>query len=102
MRDSEEIMKEMLWEDDIRHVKLMAEQDLLAARLVELRQSQNIRQDDMPHFSQTSISRIEHRKDIKISTLLEYLDSLGMGVEIKAYPKNNTSTIPMESILLRV
>jgi len=31
----------------------------------------------------------EHRiKDMKISTLIEYLDNLGLSIEIKAYPKN--------------
>lgn len=31
----------------------------------------------------------EHRiKDMKISTLIEYLDNLGLSIEIKVYPKN--------------
>lgn len=41
----------------------------------------------MTSFSQSSISKIEGRKDIKISTLIDYLDNLGMGLEIRAYSK---------------
>lgn len=59
----------------------------LAIRLSQLREEQNIKQSEMENFSQTAISKIEKRKDMKISTLIEYLDSLGMGLEIVAYPK---------------
>jgi len=30
---------------------------------------------------------IERRKNIRISTLIEYLNSFGMGLEIKTFPK---------------
>jgi len=43
----------------------------------------------------------EKRKDIRISTLIEYLDNLGMGLEIKTFPKGNVKKIK-EEILLRV
>lgn len=45
-----------------------------------------IRQEDIKGFTQSSISKLESRKDIKVSALIEYLDNIGMGVEIKAYP----------------
>lgn len=41
----------------------------------------------MANFTQSSVSKIEKRKDIKISTLIDYLDSLGMGLQITTYPK---------------
>jgi len=37
-------------------------------------------------------------KDIRISILIDYLDSLGMGLEITAYPRNSTR----KEVLLRV
>jgi hypothetical protein len=47
------------------------------------------------------VSRLEKRKDIKISTLVEYLNGLGMGLEIKTYPKNKNRKIKDE-VLLRI
>lgn len=40
-------------------------------------------------------------KDIKISTLIDYLDSLGMGLEIITYPKIAT-TKSQERVLLKI
>ena len=57
--------------------------------------------DEFANFSQTSISRLEKRKDIRISTLIEYLNNLGMGLEIRTYPKNNVKK-ENEEILLKV
>ena len=59
----------------------------MAIRLAQLREERNVKQSEMRNFTQSSVSKIEKRKDIKISTLIDYLDSLGMGLEIKAYPK---------------
>jgi len=44
---------------------------------------------------------IEKRKNIKISTLIDYLDSLGMGLEIITYPKCAVSK-QQERVLLKV
>jgi hypothetical protein len=44
---------------------------------------------------------LEKRKDIRISTLIEYLNNLGMGLEIKTFPKTNVKKVK-EEILLRV
>jgi hypothetical protein len=44
------------------------------------------------------ISKLDNRKDIRISTLIDYLDNLGMGLEITAYPKNSAK----KEFLLRV
>ena len=57
--------------------------------------------DEFANFSQTSISRLEKRKDIRISTLIGYLNNLGMGLEIKTFPKNNINKVN-EEILLRI
>ena len=55
----------------------------------------------MANFTQSSISKIEKRKDMKISTLIDYLDSLGMGLEIITYPKVSVSN-KQEKVLLKV
>lgn len=53
-----------------------------------MREKKGLKQEDIKSFSQPGVSKLEARKDMKISTLIEYLDNLGLGVEIKAYSKN--------------
>ena len=77
----------------------LCEQDLLNIRLKELRDKSGIKQTEVANFSQTAISKLERRKDIKISTLRDYLDSLGMGLEIAALPRGKPGK---REILLRV
>ncbi len=72
----------------VERAKKEAAQEIFRIHLSELRKSKNIRQVDVDSFSQSSLSKIESRKDIKISTLIEYIKSIGMRLEIKAYPKH--------------
>ena len=39
--------------------------------------------------------------DIKLSTLIDYVDSIGMWLEIKIYPKLDNSKVK-EEVLLRI
>jgi hypothetical protein len=57
-----------------------------------------VKQSELTNFTQTAVSKLENRKDIRISTLIDYLGSLGMSLEISAYPKNSTE----KEVLLRV
>jgi hypothetical protein len=59
-----------------------------------------IRQQDVKSVTQSGVSKLESRKDIKISTLLEYLDDIGMGVEIKVFPKQKDRRSNKEEIIL--
>ncbi len=65
-----------------------AEKEILQIRLSELREKQGLKQEDIQSFSQSGVSKLESRKDMKLSTLIDYLDDLGLGIEIKAYSKN--------------
>lgn len=56
--------------------------------LKELRKAIGYTQKDVKAYKQASVSKIESRKDIKISTLVEYINSLGWDVEIKAVKIN--------------
>ncbi|MEW6585585.1 MAG: XRE family transcriptional regulator [Nitrospirota bacterium] len=60
-----------------------------------------MKQEDIRAFTQSGISKLEARKDMKISTLVEYLHNIGMGVEIKAYPRRRKHKID-EVVLLRM
>ena len=65
------------------------EQESLNIKLKALRGKYGIKQEDVTQFSQTAVSKLEHRKDIKISTLIDYLESVGFGLEITATQKGN-------------
>ncbi|MFW6327824.1 MAG: XRE family transcriptional regulator [Bacteroidota bacterium] len=77
-----------------------AEKEILYIRLAEIREKRGFKQEDIHSFSQSSVSKLEKRKDMKISTLIEYLDDLGLALEIKAYPKSK-HTKKDEFILLK-
>jgi len=78
--------------------KKMAKEESLNIRLAILREKYGMKQGEISNFTQTAVSKLEKRKDIRISTLIDYLDSLGMGLEITARPRNSTK----KELLLRV
>ena len=82
----------------LEKARRMAQKESLNIRLAILREKYGIKQSEISNFTQTAVSKLENRKDIKISTLIDYLESLGMGIEITAYPKNSTK----KEILLRI
>ena len=75
------------------------ERESLNMRLKELRGTYGIKQDDVVNFTQTAVSKLEGRKDIKVSTLIDYIESLGMGLEITALPRDNSTE---RNVLLKV
>ena len=75
------------------------ERESLNIKLKALRGKYCVKQEEVNNFSQTAVSKLEHRKDIKISTLIDYLESLGMGLEINALPKSGK---PKKEVLLRI
>ncbi|MCL1833168.1 MAG: XRE family transcriptional regulator [Leptospirales bacterium] len=101
MRDAIKMMESKMTPESVARSRKMAEQEILTIRLCQLREKLGVKQDEFDNFSQTSISRLEKRKDIRISTLIDYLSNLGMGLEIKALPKKNIKNIK-EEILLRI
>jgi hypothetical protein len=77
--------------DVMARARKLYEQDSLNIKLKELRGKYGIKQNDMSSFTQTAISKLERRKDLKISTLIDYLESLGFGLEIIALPKKKNN-----------
>jgi predicted XRE-type DNA-binding protein len=82
----------------LARAKKMAQKESLNIRLAMLREKYGMKQSEITSFTQTAVSKLENRKDIRISTLIDYLDSLGMGLEIKACPKNSKE----KELLLRI
>ena len=101
MKEALKMMKSKMTPESIRKAHMKAEQEILTIRLAQLREEQNRTQSEMNNFTQSSVSKIEKRKDIKISTLIDYLDSLGMGLEIITYPRIAVKGM-QEKILLKI
>jgi hypothetical protein len=94
-------MEAMMSPEAVAEVRANVEKEALAIRLAQLREKCGVKQGQIENFSQTAVSKIEKRRDMKISTLQEYLSGLGMGLEIRAYPKTKQSKAK-EEVLLRV
>ncbi|MBF0467044.1 MAG: XRE family transcriptional regulator [Nitrospirae bacterium] len=84
----------------VQRAKKEAEEEIFRIRLSDLRKKMGVKQEDVNAFTQSGISKLEARKDMKISTLVEYLDNIGMGIEIKAYPKQKKKNFD-EVVLLK-
>ena len=96
-----EAMESVMTPESVVRARKKADLEIFAVKLGQLREKCGYKQTDIRNFSQTSVSRLERRNDIKISTLVNYLDGLNMGLEIRTYPKNKEANIN-EEILLRV
>ena len=102
VNDFTDELASMLSPERIKRAKQEAKQEIFQIRLAELRKKMGIRQEDISAFSQSAISKLESRKDMKISTLIEYLENIGMGLELRVYPKNHKVTTEKEFVLLKV
>ncbi len=84
-------MESRLTRTQVKKARQEAQQEIFKIRLSELRKEMGLRQEDIPSFSQSGLSKLEGRKDMKISTLVEYMKSIGMRLEIKAMPLKGKS-----------
>ena len=82
----------------LARARKLYEQESLNIKLKALRGKYGVKREDAANFSQTAISKLERQKDIKISTLIDYLESLGFGLEITALQKENNT---VKEILLK-
>ncbi|MES0489305.1 MAG: XRE family transcriptional regulator [Leptospirales bacterium] len=78
-------------EESIKKAQENATDLIFQIKLSELREKQGLKQTDMKEYSQPGLSRMENRKDMKLSTLIKYIHNLGMELEIKARPKKKAS-----------
>jgi len=101
LRNAVKAMESMMSPESVERSRRKAEQEILTIKLGQLREKCGLNQNEIKNFSQTSVSRLERRKDLKISTLVDYVSSLDMGMEIKVFPKNKRIKVK-EEVLLRV
>ena len=91
----------MLPLERVQRAKKKADKEIFRIKLSELRIKMGIKQEDLKAFTQSGISKLESREDMKISTLVEYLHNIGMGLEIKAYPIKRKRKVD-EVVILKI
>ncbi|MEA1911498.1 MAG: helix-turn-helix transcriptional regulator [Spirochaetota bacterium] len=99
VKDAMKAMESVMSDESIVRSDAIYERELFILKLAELREQYNIKQTDMKGFSQPSISRIEGRNDIKLSTLLKYLSQMDLEMEIKVRPRHSREDVPSEVML---
>ena len=99
VRNAVKAMESKMSGERIRRARLAADREILSLQLAKLRERQGVKQADMRAFTQTAISKLERRKDMKLSTLIEYLDGIGMGLEISVYRKGSKRGGKKETLL---
>lgn len=87
-RDFFEHAKKVMPPERVKRADDRAKQVISFLRLTEARKQMGLRQVDVHGFSQTEVSKIENRADIKLSTLIEYMQSIGMGLKILGIQPN--------------
>jgi hypothetical protein len=80
--------KKVMPSKQFKRAKERGEKIVAFLRLAEARKKMGLRQVDVDGFTQTEISKIENRSDIKLSTLIDYMKSIGLGVKIIGIPEN--------------
>lgn len=99
VKNAVKAMEASMTPEQIHRSRTEAEREILAMRLAELRERRGIKQTDIAAFSQTAVSKLERRKDMKLSTLIEYLEGIGMGLELRVYPKDGKGSHKTETLL---
>jgi hypothetical protein len=78
-----------------------AQREIFLIELRQLRKHFGVTQQKFKNFTQSGISKLESRNDMKLSTLIDYMDDIGLGMEIKIYPKKNKKKEEKEFVLLK-
>lgn len=99
-RDFVDELEALLPAERVRRAKKKAQKQILRLKLGEVRKGMGVRQQDIKAFSQSGISKLESRTDMKLSTLVAYMNSIGLEVEIRAFPKRR-ATKEKSVLLLR-
>ncbi len=82
-----ESVTESVPRERIQAAEARAADKVLAIRLMQLREALGVKQTDVPGFSQSSVSKLEARGDMLVSTIVNYVHSLGCELRIVAIPK---------------
>lgn len=87
--------------DRIEHA---ARERIAALHLQQAREQAGISQEELAKrldMSQPALSRVEHRADVRLSTLVRYVEAMGGEIEITArVPTRRTKGAPPKKLLL--
>ena len=83
-------LEAMMDPEVLARAKKMAQKQSPNVRLAMLQEKYEAKQGESNSLTQTSVLNIDLDKDMRVSTLIDYLDSLSMGLEITACPKNSS------------
>jgi hypothetical protein len=97
----DDLMVKHLTPEQIDSVKKRVQENILRIRLADLRRQMNVKQSDVEGFTQPAVASLERRRDMKISTLAHYLNSIGMSMEIHVQPRERKAHIPDDMVLLK-
>ncbi len=76
--------------ESLARAEAKARNEIFSIRLAQLREQQGIAQTEIKGFTQSNVSRLEARDDMKVSTLVSYVTSIDMDIEITVRPKHGS------------
>jgi hypothetical protein len=101
IRNAIRAMEGSMPRERIERARSEAAGEILKIRLADLRKRMGIRQTELRSFSQSAISRLETRSDMKLSTLAAYVNDMGLSLEIKVRLRERSSTKRKTMTLLK-
>lgn len=81
--------KEVMGEERYSKAVKKGQEQVYELRLKMAREMIGLNQTDLKGMTQPEVSKIEKRKDLKISTLNKYAKSMGMKVKISLVPEDD-------------
>ena len=87
--------KNQLTPERLQRAHSKALKEIFSFQLAKIREMQGLSQSEVKGFTQSNVSRLEGRDDMKVSTLVGYIQSLGMELEITVKPKGHGSSIKL-------
>ena len=63
MKDAIKMMERNMSPEAVHRAHIKAEQDIMTIRLAQLREEQKVKQSEMANFTQSSVPKIEKRKE---------------------------------------
>ncbi len=101
VKDAIKDMEARMSPESIAEARLRAKKIIFRMRLADLRKQMGVKQSSLSSFTQTAVSKLEGRSDMKLSNLMAYLNEIGLSMEIRVRPKTKRKGVPREITLLK-
>lgn len=100
-RDAIKHMDSVIGPKRAKRAEARAQREAHKIRLAELRKLGKLTQSQVKGFTQVEVSKIENREDMKVSTLIRYVQGLGADIKIIASLKDGDHGLEEEITLLK-